>query len=294
MGVRRFSCADLFVLGGVALVPATLAAQSPQHRLTYDVTVVRAGIGSRQVIAAGNVSGPLETGLRFSLRSDTAEVEALFGVFSESDTVTLAAEFFAKRLLASSRRGLPLWEQDSYARFVQLEWGDTARIFPLGPPRAGAPESLWVDLVVSRSAAGGETRPAETLSLGTGPLEVVLEAVVRPRRAVVGLAVVRGRSVGPPRRFDLIPEGASRQVSLPHPRGMPLVLELGLTRPETARSSRDRTLALDADIVCLRVSQPEWVDPVGIVCGRLNNVSHRIPLPDGDTLVATFAWPGSR
>lgn len=292
--MRRFSCADLGLVCVVALLPGSVFAQSPQHRLTYDVAVVRAGIGVRQVLAAGHVSGPIETGLRLSLRSDTAEVEALFGVFSESDTVTLAAEFFAKRRLATSRRGLPLWEQDSYARFVQLEWGDTARVYPLGPPRPDAAESLWVDLVVSRSPAGGETRPAETLSLGTGPLEVVLEAVVRPRRAVVGLGVVRGRSIGPPRRFDLIPDGANRQISLPHPSGMPLVLELGLTRPEPGRSSRDRTLALDADIVCLRVSQPDSTDPLGVVCGRLNNVSRRIPLPGGDTLVATFAWPGAR
>jgi len=30
------------------------------------------------------------------------------------------------------------------------------------------------------------------------------------------------------------------------------------------------------------------------VCGRLNDVARRLPLPGGDTLVATFAWPTGR
>jgi len=57
---------------------------------------------------------------------------------------------------------------------------------------------------------------------------------------------------------------------------------------------RDRALALDADIVCLRVSQPAVLQPFGTICGRLNNVARQLPLPSGDTLAATFAWPGAR
>jgi hypothetical protein len=292
--VRLSWCGRLGLAWAAALGPAPGAAQAPQFRLAYHVEIVRVVGSQRATIAAGDVSGPIETGLRLSLRGDSVEIEALFGVYAESDTVTLAAEFFAKRLLGRSRRGLPLWEQDGYARFVQLTWGDTARIYPLGPPRPEARDSLWVDLVVTRSPAGGETRAAETLALSAGPFEAVLEAVVRPRRAVVALQLVRGSVVSPPRRYDFVPEGASRRLALARPGGFTRTLEIGLTRPEAARSVRDRALALDADAVCLRITEPESTGPVGVVCGRLNNVARRVPLSDGDTLVATFAWPGSR
>jgi hypothetical protein len=59
-------------------------------------------------------------------------------------------------------------------------------------------------------------------------------------------------------------------------------------------SSRDRALALDADIVCLRVAPPDTSEPIGKICGRLNNIARLLPLPTGDTLAATFAWPGPR
>ena len=280
-------------------VPATLllgvaAIQAPQHRLTYRVEVLRATGAGRQSLAAGEVSGSVETGLRLSLRSDSTEVEALFAVFSETDTATLTAEFFSRRRVGRSRRGLPLWEQDGYTRIVQVAWGDTARVYPLGPPRRGAQDSIWVDLTVLRRPAGGEVRPAETLSLGTGPFEVALEAVVRPRRGVVVLTLVRGGAVSAPRRYDLIPDGAAKRVQLPVPGRLPRVLDVALSRPETPRSARDRTLALEADAVCLRVAEPDSLAPTGTVCGRLNNVARRLPLSGGDTLIATFAWPGAR
>jgi hypothetical protein len=100
--------------------------------------------------------------------------------------------------------------------------------------------------------------------------------------------------VSAPRRYDLIPEGAARRVELRVPGRLPTVLEVALSRPEPSRSMRDRALGLEADIVCLRVAEPDSLAPVGTVCGRLNNVAHRLPLAGGDTLVATFAWPGSR
>jgi len=67
-----------------------------------------------------------------------------------------------------------------------------------------------------------------------------------------------------------------------------------IARPEPAASTRDRVLALDADVVCLRVVAADVGQPVGVVCGRLNDVARRLPLAGGDTLVATFAWPGGR
>ena len=276
------------------LLLAVAAAQAPQHRLTYRVEVVRANGAGRQSLAFGEVSGSIETGLRLSLRSDSAEVEALFAVFSETDTATLTAEFFSKRRLGTSRRGLPLWEQDGYTRIVQVAWGDTARVYPLGPPQRGAPDSVWVDLTVLRRPAGGEVRPAETLTLGSGPFQVALQAVVRPRRVVVVLTLVHGRAVSAPRRYDLIPEGEAKRVQLPVPGRLPRVLEVALSRPEMTGSARDRTLALEADVVCLRVAEPDSLAPTGTVCGRPNNVMRRLPLPGSDTLIATFAWPGSR
>jgi hypothetical protein len=292
--VRLSSCGSIGLGCAALLAPGPGAAQAPQYRLAYHVEVVRVTSERRETLAVGDVSGPVETGLRLSLRGDSIEIEALFGVYAESDTVTLAAEFFAKRWLGRTRRGLPLWEQDGYARLAQLAWGDTARIHPLGPPQPGARDSLWVDLVVTRSSAGGETRPAETLALSSGPFQAVVEAVVRPRRAVVAIQLVRGKVVSPPRRYDFVPEGAARRLALARPGGFTRTLDIGLTRPEAARSVRDRALALDADVVCLRVAEPDSTGPVGVVCGRLNNVARRVPLSDGDTLVATFAWPGAR
>jgi hypothetical protein len=69
---------------------------------------------------------------------------------------------------------------------------------------------------------------------------------------------------------------------------------VSVTRPNPSRSPRDRALALDADVVCLRVAAPDGLEPLGVICGRLNNVARQLPLPTGDTLAATFAWPGPR
>src|SRR5207249_108886 len=149
------------------------------------------------------------------LRTDTAEVEALFQVTPLGDTVTLAGEFFARRQVGRSRRGLPLWEEDTYRRLVRLAWSDTVRIYPFGAGKRG------------QDAKG-------------------------------------------------------------------LRVELGLTRPDPARSARERALALDADVVCLRVARPADTEPLGTICGRLNNVGRQLALPTGDTLTATFVWPGWR
>jgi hypothetical protein len=246
-------------------------------------------------LARGSVSGPAGTDLRFALRDDTAEVEALFQIVPEGDTVVVSGEFFTKRRLGRSRRGLGLWEQDSYRRSVRLAWGDTARVHLFGRPRPAAPpgEGLWVQVVLVRGFSGGEGRPAEELQVLDSTMDIVLEAVVRPRRARVVLNLVRGDTVSGPRGFDLVPEGLARRVQLAMA-GRTTTLEVGLARPEPARSARDRVLALDADVVCLRVVGPDSAEPVGVVCGRLNDVARRLPLPGGDTLVATFAWPTGR
>lgn len=286
------------------LVAATGAAQAPGYRLTYRLEVVRADPAGPRTLAHGEISGPLETGLRLSLRNYTLEVEALLGVVGEEDSLTVTAEFFSKRAVARSRRGLPLWEQDAYTRTVRLAWGDTIRIFPLGSPHSGGADSLWVALAMAREPAGGETRPAETVQIATeSGLDVAIEAVVRPRRTVVVLNLVRGALVSAPRRYDLVPEGSSRRVEfvLSGPAGAGRAgrrtLEVRLVRPDPPRSPRDRALALDADLVCLRVTEPladAPAAPAGVLCGRLNNVARRLPLAGGDTLVATFAWPGYR
>jgi hypothetical protein len=76
--------------------------------------------------------------------------------------------------------------------------------------------------------------------------------------------------------------------------GRATTLVVSLTRPDPAMSARDRALALDAEVVCLRVAPPDSQEPLGKICGRLNNVARQLPLPSGDTLAATFAWPGPR
>ena len=291
---RSWSASLLAALLAAAAPPGG-AAQASAYRLTYRLEIVRVTSAGRLTLATGEVSGPLDTGLRLSLRDTTVEVEAFLDLFTETDSVTLTADFFTKRRLGTSRRGLPLWEQDGYTRFTRLGWGDTARVYPLGPPAAGRRDSLWVDVAIHREPSGGETRPGETLYLGsTEGLAITVEGVVRPRRAVVILNLVRGNAVAGPRRYDLVPEGQGRRVEFVLGADNRRVIDLTLTRPELAPSGRDRALALDAEVVCLRVTEPGASDPAGVLCGRLNNVARRLPLAGGDTLVATFAWPGYR
>ena len=279
---RSLSISSFATLGAVAL----LALQGPGTRVTYRVRVVEDGV---RELARGSVSGPAGTDLRLSLRADSVETEALFQIVPavSGDTVTVGAEFFTKRRLGRSRRGLGLWEQDAYRRAVRLAWGDTARV---QLPKGGR---LWIEIALDRGFSGGEGRPAEELQVADSGTDIRLEAVVRPRRARVVLNLVRGDTVSGPRGFDLVPEALARRVQLAMA-GRSTTLEVRLARPEPARSARDRVLALDADVVCLRVVAPDSAEPVGVVCGRLNDVARRLPLPGGDTLVATFAWPTGR
>lgn len=275
------------------------AAQAPGYRLSYRFEVVRATPDGRHTLAAGDISGPVETALRLSLRGERVEVEALLGVISaDGDSVVLTAEFFSRRRLGTSRRGLPLLEQDDYTRFARLSWDDTARVYPLGPPDPASRESLWVDVGVHREPAGGETRPGETISLPTDAgMEITIEAVARPRRARVILNLVRGEAVTGPRGYDLVPEGSASRIPFVLGPGHRRVLEVRLARPEPQRAGRERTLVLDADVVCLRVGEVDSAgaaQPVGVLCGRISNVARRLPLAGGDTLVATFNWPPYR
>jgi hypothetical protein len=268
--------------------------QGPGTRLTYRIRIMEPAATGPRLLASGAVSGPLDTDMRLTLRSDSAEIEALFQVSPVGDTVHLGAEFFTKRRVGRSRRGLPLWEQDTYRRIVRLAWNDTARVYPFGSARrSGATRAAWVELVLERAFAGGEARPAEELELVDSTRDVRLEAVVRPRRARVTLNLVRGDTVSAPRPMDLLPDEPARLVQLVLGSRV-RTLEVSLTRPAPTRSPRERALALDADVVCLRVGAPDADEPIGVVCGRLNNVARQLPLPTGDTLAATFAWPGPR
>jgi hypothetical protein len=269
--------------------------QGPGTRLTYRIRILEPAAPAApapRVLASGAVSGPLDSDMRLTLRTDTAEVEAVFQVTPYGDTVTLGGDFFTRRLVGRSRRGLPLWEEDSYRRFVRMTWSDTARVYPFGGT-AAVPRAPWVEVILERAFAGGEARAAEAFDLTDSTRDVRLEAVVRPRRARVILNLVRGDTVSAPRSVDLIPEAAPRLVQLVL-QGRATTLVVGLTRPGPARTARDRALGLDADVVCLQVGPPDALQPLGTICGRLNNVARKLPLPTGDTLSATFAWPGAR
>jgi len=275
----------------------TLAAlQGPGTRLTYRIRVIEPASVAPRVVASGAVSGPVDTDMRLTLRSDSAEVEALFQVTAIGDTVNLGAEFFTRRRVGRSRRGLPLWEEDSYRRVVRLAWSDTARIYPFGNRRNGKDvRSTLVELILERAFAGGEARPAEEFNLVDTTRSLRLDAVVRPRRARVVLNLVRGDTVSAPRGVDLVPDAPPRIVQLVLG-GRATTLVVGLVRPDAPRTDRERALALDVDVVCLRVAPPDALpgEPLGQLCGRLNNVARQLPLPTGDTLAATFAWPGPR
>jgi hypothetical protein len=275
------------------LTLATL--QAPGTRLTYRIRVIEPASVAPRVLASGAVGGPVDTDMRLTLRTDTSEIEALFQVTPIGDTVNLGAEFFTRRRVGRSRRGLPLWEEDTYRRVVRIGWSDTARIYPFGAPKRNGKDirSTWVELILERAFAGGEARPTEEFDLVDTTRNFRLEAVVRPRRARVVLNLVRGDTVSGPRGIDLVPEEPPRVVQLVNG-GRPTTLVVSLTRSDPPRTERDRVLALDVDVVCLRVAPPDTPEPLGQLCGRLNNVARQLPLPTGDTLAATFAWPGPR
>ena len=127
MGLSSFS----------SVLLALASVQGPGTRLTYRVRVIEPAAVAPRILASGAVSGPLDNEMRLTLRTDTAEVEALFHLTPLGDTVSLGAEFFTRRRVGRSRRGLPLWEEDTYRRLVRLAWSDTARIYPFGRDPSG-------------------------------------------------------------------------------------------------------------------------------------------------------------
>ena len=285
MGLSSFS----------SLLLAVASLQGPGTRVTYRVRVIEPAAVAPRILASAAVSGPRDNEMRLTLRTDTAEVEALFHLSPFGDTVSLGAEFYTRRLVGRSRRGLPLWEEDTYRRLVRLAWSDTARIYPFGgagnATRAAA--SMWVELILERQFAGGEGRAAEQFDLVDSTRDLRVEAVVRPRRARVILNLVRGDTVSGPRPIDLVLDEPPRVVQLVL-RGRATTLVVSVARPNPPISPRDRALGLDAEVLCLRVAPPDTPQPVGTVCGKLNNVARLLPLPTGDTLAATFAWPSAR
>lgn len=284
MGLSSFS----------SLLVVVASLQAPGTRLTYRIRVIEPAAVAPRILASGAVSGPLDNEMRLLVRTDTAQVEALFHLSPFGDTVSLSAEFYTRRLVGRSRRGLPLWEEDTYQRVVRLAWSDTARIYPFGGSREqGAARSARIEMILERQFAGGEGRPAELFEHVDSSRDIRIEAVVRPRRARVILNLVRGDTVSGPRPMDLVLDEPPRVVQLVL-RGRATTLAVSVERPNPTGAARDRALALDAEVLCLRVAPPDTPQPVGTVCGKLNNVARLLPLPTGDTLAATFAWPGAR
>jgi len=255
----------------LAVLPAPPAhSQAPTYRLTYRLRVVERAGADTETLATAVVSGPPETTLRLSLRVETAELQGLLGTLPEPDTVNLAGMFFSRRPAGRSRRGLPLFEEDSYRRWARVVWGGTTRLYPFGAEWAGQRRALWVEITVDREFAAGETRPNEEVTLVDPAVAFNARAVVPPRRVTVRLSLVRGDTASSPRALDLIPEAPGRRVSF----------TLG-----------GQTSAFD---VTLQRLVPGSDDPARVRCGRLDNVARRLALQAGDTVVATFSWPGAR
>ena len=129
--------------------------------------------------------------------------------------------------------------------------------------------------------------------MASGVVAFSAEAVIPPRRVTVRMSLVRGDTASSVRAVDLIPEAPGRRVSFVLG-GETSDFDVTLERPDPPRTGRDSALAVDADVVCLRLVVPGSSAPARSRCGRLDNVARRLALVDGDTLVATFAWPAVR
>jgi len=280
-----------------SLLAAALALaatpQAPNYRVTYRLRAVGQVGNTTQVLASASVSGPPETDLRLSLKTRGAELEALLGTLPEPDTVNLAGVFFSRRQVGRSRRGLPLWEEDSYRRWARVAWGGTARLYPFGPARAGQGRAVWVEITVSREFAAGETRASEEVTILDSAIAFAAQAVIPPRRVTVRMSLVRGDTASSQRVVDLVPETPGRRVRFSLG-GDTFDFDVTLERPDPPQTGRDSALAVAADAVCLRLVAPGSEAAARVRCGRLDNIARRVALTGGDTLVATFAWPAVR
>jgi len=284
---------SLLVAALGAGVGVTGPTQAPNYRVTYHLRLVERASGETRLLASAAVSGPPETDLRLGVRARSSELEGLLGTLAEPDTVNLAGLFFSRRQAGRSRRGLPLWEEDSYRRWSRIPWGGTALLYPFGPPGAGQPHVVWVEITVGRAFAAGETRASEEVTIIDSAIAFSAQAVIPPRRVTVRLWLVRGDTASSRQVIDLVPETPGRRVSFRLGREK-LDFDVALERPEPPRSGRDSALAAAVDVVCLRVVAPESSETARVRCGRLDDIARRVALVGGDTLMATFGWPPAR
>ncbi|HTD70605.1 MAG TPA: hypothetical protein VK647_09105 [Gemmatimonadales bacterium] len=280
-------------LGVGVWVGVTAAPQAPSYRVTYHLRVVERAAGETRLLASAAVSGPPETDLRLALQARATELHGLLGTLPEPDTVSLGGVFFTRRLVGRSRRGLPLWEEDSYRRWSRIPWGETTLLYPFGPPAVGQRRVVWVEITVSRGFAAGETRASEEVTVMDSGVGFTAQAVIPPRRVMVRMTLVRGDTASSQRAVDLVPETTGRRVSFQLGRET-FDFDVALERPEPPRTGRDSALAVAMDVVCLRVIAPESPETARVRCGRLDNIARRVALVGGDTLMATFAWPPAR
>jgi hypothetical protein len=287
--VRSFSRNSLVV----AALAVAATPQAPNYRVTYHLRAVGQSGGTTQLLASAVVSGPPETDLRLSLKARGTELEALLGTLPEPDTVNLAGVFFSRWQAGRSRRGLPLWEEDSYRRWARFPWGGMTRLYPFGPAGAAQRRAVWVEITVSREFAAGETRASEEVTIVDSAVAFVAQAVIPPRRVTVRMSLVRGDTASSQRVVDLVPETPGRRVRFSLG-GETFDFDVMLERPDPPRTGRDSALAVAADAVCLRLMAPGSAEVARVRCGRLDNVARRVALTGGDTLVATFAWPAVR
>jgi len=201
--------------------------------------------------------------------------------------------FFTRRLVGRSRRGLPLWEEDSYRRWSRIPWGGTTLLYPFGPPGVGQRRVVWVEITVSRGFAAGETRASEEVTVMDSAVAFSAQAVIPPRRVMVRMTLVRGDTASSQRAVDLVPETTGRRVTFKLGRET-FDFDVALERPEPPRTGRDSALAVAVDVVCLRVVAPGSAETARVRCGRLDNIARRVALVGGDTLMATFGWPPAR
>ena len=270
-----------------------VAAQAPNYRLTYHLRVVERAAGETRLLASAAVSGPRETDLRLALRSRATELQSLLSTLPEPDTVSLGGVFFTRRLVGRSRRGLPLWEEDTYRRWSRIPWGETTLLYPFGPPAVGQRRVVWVEITVSRGFAAGETRASEEVTVMDSTIAFSAQAVIPPRRVTVRMWLVRGDTASSRQVVDLVPETTGRRVSFRLGREK-LDFDVALERSEPPGTGRDSALAVTMDAVCLRVVAPESPESARVRCGRLDDIARRVALVGGDTLMATFGWPPAR
>jgi hypothetical protein len=193
--MRAIAWTIVLLLTGVPLAPADLDPRL--ERISFLITAVEEGAGTRTVLSEALVDGPKGTDFTIHLKTELFRMEARFLTdLLDNGNLRIRSRLHTKRLYGYSKRNLPLYEEDNQAPEIELALDEALALLPFG--QGGGTETLSIEIVPSRSLRSTKTedgglRPLEIEFLKNDPAGVIsIEARRVPHRYVVDTQVVDG------------------------------------------------------------------------------------------------------